>query len=263
MIGALHSDIGNYRNTNEDSVYMDIKDTSFGQVAIGIVCDGMGGHSAGDYASRRVADVFVDWYNFNFLENMEKGYDLKQIHDEWHDLLNVLNSELVHYGLNNGMEVGTTATVVLFLGKKYFCIHVGDSRFYEITQEVRQLTRDHTLVARDLESGAISPQEAKHSASRHILLTCIGIKEEFDYHFISGDIRDDSSYLICTDGLYDKLEDEELADAFYKTRTEYDKEIEAKIIDLVETVKERGEKDNISAVVLKAVDTSSSSTEIL
>jgi len=263
MIGADYSDIGNYRKNNEDTVYMDISYTSFGQVAIGIVCDGMGGHSAGDYASKRAADVFADWYNFNFLENIERGYGLKQIHNEWLDLLNVLNSELVEYGLNNRIEVGTTATVVLFLGKKYFCIHVGDSRLYEIRNFTKQLTKDHTLVARDLERGTISSEEAKNSQSRHILLTCIGIKKEFDYHFISGDIREDASYLLCSDGFYNKLEYEELSDNFYKPIIMTSQEMKSRIVKVVEILKDRGEKDNISAVVLKAGHNSLTSTEVL
>lgn len=140
-------------------------------------------------------------------------------------------------------------TAFLFVENEYYAVHVGDSRGYVINKgEVHQITKDQSLVAQEVEKGLITKEEAKKDRRKNILLESVGITEEINMEFYSGEIPEDSSFLLCTDGFWHMLEDEEFIRYMSGKQMDDNKKIRMHLNYLVETVKNRGEKDNITAI---------------
>jgi len=250
--GSCLTDINNYRQTNEDTINLAIEKTDFGEVALAIVCDGMGGHAKGDYASQKLSESLTLWLYSEFIPMLDDGFQPTDIHDTWFRILKEVNHELVTYGDSMGKGVGTTVTAALFFGNQYFCIHVGDSRMITVDDDVSQLTRDMTLVERELRAGVLTEEEALVSPNKHILVSCIGITEDFDYQFIIGEVDENTSYLLCSDGFHGELNIHETQRMLRDSNNYSEVELKRVLSVLVEDVKQSGEKDNISVVLVKA-----------
>ncbi len=247
---SKHSDIGNSREENEDTILFSNEETAYGQVLICGVFDGMGGMDEGKYASHYAGNQMFTWFRCSFIERIENGLTLEQVQNEWISLFENINAELVEYGNDNNKKVGTTATVILFLRNKYMAIHIGDSRLYEISDVLIQLSEDMTLAQREINKGILSEEEARYSRKRHVLLSCLGINNDIKYQFIFGDINQNVAYLLCSDGFYDKLSIEDIKLSSIKSEQDM-KDI---LFNVTEKVKELGETDNISSVLIKGYE---------
>ena len=211
-----------------------------------VVADGMGGHPAGDVASQIALDVLIE--AFPALPDGDLGLALKQAYRRANEAVFQAGvKEPAHAGM------GTTLTSALLHGKYATIAHVGDSRAYLLRGEtLTQVTQDHTFVAEEVAQGRISAEAARRDPRRNRLTHVIGtdprlesrLPAVFELTLLPGD-----RLLLCSDGLYDVLDDGEMRRALVEqdpgdaTRR------------LVEAAKERGTRDNATAVVAAAIPT--------
>ena len=160
--------------------------------------------------------------------------------------------------------MGTTLTAMLFYADAYYIIHVGDCRAYELTSEVFQLTKDQTFVEREVASGRMTREQAKTDSRRNVLLQCIGVKEEVEPEFIAGNLVPGACYLLCSDGFRHEVSRNEILAAVEKMAWEpvRKQQPENEIVTgmnkalnmLIEEAKTRGERDNISAILIQTLE---------
>ena len=172
---AYYTDVGIKKKNNQDSLAIKIAETPKGSAVFAIICDGMGGLAKGELASKEVICAYCDWFEKDFPELVLSGtFNASILKQQWDMIAINENEKLKAYGEAQGIMIGTTLSAMLMYGEHYYIIHVGDSRVYELTTEVTQLTKDQTLVAREVAAGRLTPEQAEKDSRRSILLQCIG-----------------------------------------------------------------------------------------
>ena len=246
---SYYTDIGNKRKTNQDSLAIFKAGTETGEILLSLICDGMGGYQSGEIASKTIVESFEKWFKQDLPLLLYNDFSFQKLKEQWVRLINECNGQLVKYGAKKKIDLGSTLTACLFTGEQYYCVHVGDSRAYKIRKnEMAQITMDQSVVADAVRRGEITEEEAKADKRKNILLECIGITKTVDVLFFEGEVSPGDSYLLCSDGLWHYLKDEELMRYLWGGQFKENKMIRMHLNCLVETVKERGEKDNISAI---------------
>ena len=250
-IVSASSDIGRVKNTNQDS--LNVKVLSYGgeQLVFAVLCDGMGGLAKGEVASASVVRAFHQWVTDTLSDLCARGITDAEIRQAWTEIINNQNEKLRSYGAQCGVRLGTTVTVLLLTGVRYFIANVGDSRVYEISQSVQLLTQDQTVVAMELQQGKLTPQEAQTDPRRSILLQCVGASEEVYPDFFFGTPKQDTVYILCSDGFRHEVSEKEIQEYLrpdHMTSTENMKENE---LALIELNKQRQERDNISVITIR------------
>ena len=254
------TNVGTTKKTNQDSYLIKIAETELGDVALIAVCDGMGGLAKGELASAEVIHALSDWFEnklpilLETLSSSVEGLE-SSVEGQWGGLVQDLNIAIMRYGTSEQINLGTTLTAMLFVGGRYSILHVGDSCAYEITaDEAKQLTTDQTYVAQEIEAGRMTEEEAKVHPQRNVLLQCVGSSVEVVPEIKHGFLNKQATYLVCSDGFRHVLDEGELIDAFKKQSLEplWSKdEVQSEISKTIDIVMERGEQDNITAVVLE------------
>ena len=247
FMAIADSDIGIVKDTNQDSLLIKHADTQRGEVLLAIVCDGMGGLTKGEVASATVIKAFSDWFDTELEYELENP-DMRVIGGKWSLMLKDLNARLLEYGKQCHTNLGTTFTGMLFIEDNYVIVHVGDTRAYQIGNEITQLTTDQTFVAREIERGTMTPEQAKKDKRRNMLLQCVGASEKVEPEIITGTARC-GSYMLCSDGFRHEISAEEIRQALAPERLVNRQTMHKKTTQLIEA---RQEKDNISVILIKA-----------
>lgn len=246
------TDAGARRETNQDSLFVKLADTSQGRVAFAAVCDGMGGLSQGELASATVAVELSEWFEKRLPALLGRGLTDNIIRNQWETLVERLNSVIMRYGAANGISLGTTVTALLLTQKRWYLLNVGDSRAYEITDTLRQLTEDHTWVQREIKRGALPPEAEETHPKRNVLLQCVGASEETWPDVRFGDVVPGAVYMLCSDGFRHKPEPEELLRELGPGALGSREDMRGACRRLIDEDMRRGETDNISAALVKA-----------
>lgn len=176
---------------------------------------------------------------------------MKTLHDDWDSIIQVMNQRLGNYGADNNLMLGTTVSAILMYKGDYYIVHVGDSRVYELSNDVRKLTKDQTFVAREVAMGRMTEEQAKIDPRRSVLLQCVGASNVVQPDFIKGEVKKNAVYLLCSDGFRHQISDEEIMDKLGPEATPSNDELQYGCVYLTELVKNRKETDNISVVVVK------------
>lgn len=233
------SEIGNVREINQD--YVIHKVLSDDEI-IAVLCDGMGGHKAGEIASKLTCEYIIDHF-----ENHIPFESDDVIEKSLQELINNANQFLMQKSTQNeeydGM--GTTVVVCYVKGNCCYVSHVGDSRCYYCNQEeIIQLTRDDTLVNALVDYGTITREQAKFHPRKNILLQAVGATEVLKISFYKQDLKD-GLLLLCSDGLNNSLYDQQIHDILMNKS-----HIEDKASKLMEQALQFGGNDNISFIIL-------------
>ena len=237
------TDVGKMRENNQDCYFVSEK-----MPYIYAVYDGMGGHAAGDTASKTARDAVKKYFEVNtpFDINEDKARNLL------HGALEYANKQ-IYLRAKNTPEyegMGTTADVCFADFEKLYIGHVGDSRVYLLREgTLSQITKDHSLVEKLIDEGTITRQEARNHPNRNVITSALGTDEKLDWSFYSYDMNQDDIILICSDGVYEMLTDEEIRNALVT-----DADISLTAQTLVDSANDKGGTDNITAVVLKYID---------
>lgn len=251
FIGTAVTDVGTVKKVNQDSVLIKIVDSSVGEICMAVVCDGVGGLSQGEVASANVIMAFDTWFKEEFL-NSDNAWNEEKIKDAWENIVFSMNARILRYGKEKQCQLGTTLTVSLFVENRYYIMHIGDCRLYEIKDNCSQITKDQTLIANELELGIITEEEAANDSRKNVLLQCIGVTEKLEPSFISGYTSSDTCYLLCTDGFRHLVSNNEIYEYCRPDKNANSEMLHSNLLHLVQINKQRGENDNISAVLIYA-----------
>lgn len=247
------SDVGNRKKINQDSLCYLRGRLQEIPCAMAVVCDGMGGLSKGELASKAVVQAFSDWFKKE-VSNLYGVEDLwGTIRRQWNAILLELHQDISTYAANAHITMGTTITAVFCMQKRYLCVNVGDSRMYFL-HPCRQITKDHSLVQREIDRGVLSEEAAEHDSRNSILLQCIGSNKKMVPDFFEGTLQNDDILLLCSDGFRHKLTKDELDQMFAFDYVSSKQRIKKQELRLIETVKQRGELDNITVIILRAME---------
>ncbi len=237
---AAISDIGLKRDKNEDNWNI-ILDKEGNPVGF-IIADGMGGHFAGEEASR----IAVEEISSMVLDCVAQNPTPETIQKVLTDRILEINNKIMQFSNDNlgGLESGTTLSVGVVSNNGLYIAHIGDSRVYCIRDnKIIRLTQDHSYVAELIKDGIISSDEAVNHPNRNRLTRALGFKENFMPDFYTFPILPGDVYVFCTDGLYEDVDDQKILDV---VNTEPRQTVAKR---LVEMAKEHGGNDNITVIV--------------
>ncbi|MBQ7137135.1 MAG: Stp1/IreP family PP2C-type Ser/Thr phosphatase [Bacilli bacterium] len=233
------TDAGKVRSHNEDSVIIvKNKDGDY----LMAVADGMGGHSAGEVASSIAISYLGKSFNENF-SNMEKVKAVNWLRESVLDINELIFSYVKEHPESRGM--GTTLVVALVTKDYILFGNIGDSSGYVIKDShLHKVTYDHTLVNLLLKAGELTEEEAKDHPKKNVLMKALGANDPIDIDIFDCD-TDISSILLCSDGLTNMLDNEQIEKVLLS-----ELDIEDKVIKLIRKSNNRGGTDNISVAYL-------------
>ncbi len=244
------TDIGTTRAKNQDTIGVAVNVHPDLNAALAIICDGVGGLTDGEYASQSTYTRFLEWFQYEFPQLIEDPDFDMVLQNRWTKLVENQNRYLYQYATDRQVQLGTTLTALLLFRGKHYTIQVGDSRAYQVSGRLLQLTEDQSLVAREVRQGILTKEEARHDPRQNILLQSIGYMKHIRPDFKMGYIEPGAGYLICSDGFYHHIEDAEMIMALSQGRIYDTARIRDRIDQMINLVKSRGEKDNISVAFI-------------
>lgn len=245
---VTRTDPGVVRAHNEDAV--------FGSAPLGlaILADGMGGYNAGEVASGMATALLAN--NFGELlpscrpQLLDAATGRRIAHRHLAEQVSLANSSILSAARSQPQYAGMGTTLVMawFYDNQVTVAHIGDSRLYRLRgEEFQQLTRDHSLLQEQIDSGMITPEEARYSQNRNLVTRALGVDPEVDAEIHDYDVESGDIYLLCSDGLNDMVEDEEIGSTLRMLAANLPLAAE----QLVQMANDNGGRDNVSVILVK------------
>ena len=232
------TDVGRERSVNQDYVYYSLTETG-SLPNLFLVADGMGGHKAGDMASRYTVETFV---------SLVQDSTLKDPVSIINNAVTQVNRRLLQKAAESedyeGM--GTTLVAATVYDNILRVANVGDSRLYILGNEITQITRDHSLVEEMVRLGEVRKEDAKDHPDKNIITRAVGVLPEVTADFFEISLKPGDEILMCSDGLTNMIEDDEIRHIVLGQR-----DIVEKAEKLIETANRNGGKDNITVVLIE------------
>lgn len=227
------TELGYVRSVNEDA-HLDAREKS-----LWVVADGMGGHSYGDEASRTIVDQLIGFSPSDILKDT-----VEDIH------LRLQQANTICRQRGKGQVMGSTVAALYVHDPYCFFLWVGDSRIYRFRDDtLEQMTEDHSFVQELVTLGEIRKEEMESHPSSHIITRAIGVHDDLQLGAQHSLALPGDRYLVCSDGLYKDVTEEEIADAMSRIS------IDDALKTLVDLALDRGGRDNTTAIVVQAANT--------
>lgn len=233
------TDKGLVRSSNQDSFFAG--ELSDGAI-FGIVCDGMGGANAGNVASEMAIKIVSEYIKRSYRIGMDEFETEKMLKNA----IESANLEIYELATSNEeyAGMGTTAVIALVHNNKAVIANVGDSRIYLLGDDITQITRDHSVVQSLIESGKITPEDAKVHPRKNVITRAIGAESEVVSDTSVAELGEAKAMLLCTDGLSGFVEKEAILKVFKENKAE---DVAEKLVELANLA---GGYDNITVVLL-------------
>ena len=237
MVSCGKTDKGKRRDNNQDNIFM--SDSPVGPLPnLYIVADGMGGHAAGDFASRYAIEVVVDFIRKSTIRNPISLLRRAMIFAN-----NEVYREAESDEAKGGM--GTTMVACVIDGHELFCGNIGDSRLYVVGDDIRQITMDHSLVEELIRNGQLDRNKGRNHPEKNIITRAMGSRNEAVPDFFQISLSEGDSVLLCSDGLSNMVENDEIRDIVCESELP-----DAAVDALIDRANYYGGTDNISAIVI-------------
>ncbi len=233
------TDIGEKRQINQDYVFCEENGVG-GLPNLFIVADGMGGHNAGDYASRFCVEAFTERIRSN-----QQKTPIGMISDALQYTNDLLLEEAS--AKNDLQGMGTTFVVATIIDSVLYVANVGDSRLYIIRDGIKQITEDHSLVEEMAKNGEIDRKDMRFHPNKNIITRALGANTTVTPDYFEVELAEGDIVLMCSDGLTNMMEDKEIMDIV----REYAGDLESAAGTLVKRANENGGKDNISIIIVE------------
>ncbi len=245
---AGSTDVGCVRKNNEDNLGYD---TRYG---IFVVCDGMGGAAAGEVASKMAVDTILNYYREGARtgEHPPVGTQSPSASERANALGSAIqsaNSAIFQESHKDATRAGMGSTIVAVSVEKnhYSIAHVGDSRIYLIRNgEIQQLTNDHSLVMEQVRRGIITPEEAKKVDYHNIVIRALGAEPTVETDLDDMLAQENDTLVLCSDGLTRHVEDDKIREIVASAES-----LESAVNILIDTAKQGGGVDNITALLIR------------
>lgn len=246
IVSQTHA--GMVRSHNEDSVACE---TGCGLV---VLADGMGGYNAGEVASGIAVSVVATEVSYRLTEVNPTDRD-GESGEEWgvvllRENIEKANASIFHAAQSQPQYAGMGTTIVsgLFYDNRLVAGHVGDSRMYRLRGEsLEAITRDHSLLQEQLDSGMISLDDAKHSKNKNLVTRAVGIDVDVLPEIHVHDVQVGDIYLLCSDGLNDMMEDDDIQATLYAMQGN----LALAANQLIQMANDNGGRDNVSVILVK------------
>ena len=240
MYLAYKTDIGAVRDENQDNVVAGFIDEN---IAVVVVCDGMGGAQSGGVASEVAANTIYKRITQNYRTNMRPNTVRNLMLTAVHAANTIVHEKSKEDIDKNGM--GTTCVAALVDGKHCYIINVGDSRAYLLQKNnIEQITKDHTYVQMLFDEGLITKEEQQNHKMRNVITRALGVEPDVEVDYFELEPEDDFTLLLCTDGLSNYCSPE------FMHKTVFGKNLEESVDKLVDNANEQGGKDNITVALV-------------
>jgi protein phosphatase len=228
------TDVGRVRKINEDALIL------MPELAFFAVADGMGGEEKGEVASRIFVETAPEVFSHGSLRSEQERVERVR------EAFVLANEKILSWAKANRVgRMGCTAELIVFSDSNYALGHVGDSRTYCFRRgNLRQLTRDHSLVQAQVDQGFLSPAEAQRSPLRNIILRSVGTEETLTVDLLRGKTQPGDIYLLCSDGLTGMVDDGAIRDTLFRPL-----ELSVKAQRLADQANLAGGYDNITVVL--------------
>jgi PPM family protein phosphatase len=240
---GVKSDKGMIREINEDS-YNIIAGYSGVPVSF-IIADGMGGHNSGEIASKMAVDLVSE----KILQIPEIPDFENRVSETIKCFIEEANKEVYEASKKNADNygMGTTLIVALIHEKKLYIGHVGDSRVYLLRGNLLiRLTTDHSYIEELIKIGTLTREEAENHPKRNVITRALGCSEEIEVDLYISDIKESDLFILCTDGLTNMLEEEEISNIILENE-----DPETACSRLVNSANSAGGEDNITVIVIR------------
>ena len=245
---AAQTDVGLKKTCNQDSLILKRAKFKGKEVCLGVICDGMGGLSCGEFASKSVVEAFSDWFLYSY-SKYENIWDEGKMIEDIGSIISSENEGLLYYGKEHGIYLGTTVTAFLLVENRFFAWHVGDTRLYKISSsKIEKLTNDHTVIAKEMAEGRLSEKDAKKDPRRNVLLQCIGATNDVKPDMFCGEVKKGDILLLCSDGFRHEISEKEILLGLLNCENQRFNDALRSLIDL--NLK-RKEQDNITVALIK------------
>ena len=239
MMVYAHTDIGNGRSENQDCVDSAVLEDA----VFAVVCDGMGGSNAGREACSRAVAIIKE----RIIKSYRSDFDINKIRNLLVAAVKTANAVVYDLGSAvpewNGM--GTTCVACLIRNGLVHTVNVGDSRAYLVTHEIRQITKDHSMVMNLYERGDITKEELKNHPKRNVITRAVGVAENVEPDYFENELPQGGAVILCTDGLSNYCDEGVM---FRMTKDLSPEELPKA---LVKNALDNGSGDNITAAVMK------------
>lgn len=240
------SDIGRMRALNEDAAAVD------SAAGIALVADGMGGHQAGEIASRLVRDIVIDRLPAR-VRQFRAGARQPTPPQFAEQIVGEAN-RAIHAAAQDRPDragMGTTLALALFHDHQVALLHVGDSRIYRLRDgRLQQLSRDDSLLRDQVELGLIAAEDARASHNRHLVTRALGGAAEVAVHRQEESVRRGDVFLLCTDGLSDLVEERDIELIVDRLQTN----LPLAATHLIQLANDQGGHDNVSVALVRVLD---------
>ena len=233
------TDVGQIRTLNEDFVFA--SDTPVGNLPnLFVVADGMGGHNAGDFASKYAVETLLETIRVNPENN-----PIKIIRTAIETANSSILKEAAEHETMSGM--GTTIVLTTIVGDYAYVANVGDSRLYVVGEQIQQITKDHSLVQEMVRMGELDAEQARKHPKKNIITRALGAEKTVDIDFFDLKLEPGDVVLMCSDGLSNMVEDSQMLEIISDTDTDLDEK--GRI--LIREANRNGGKDNIAIVLIE------------
>ena len=233
------TDVGRMRSQNQDNVYGTTE--PIGRLLnLFLVADGMGGHNAGDYASRRAIELVRE-----SVTSSQEGEPIRILREAITTANDLLYQEAREHAEKSGM--GTTFVAATVTEDGLLVANVGDSRLYVLHDgELRQVTLDHSLVSEMVRTGNMTREMAYHHPKKHMITRAVGAEDKVEVDFFDVSLFGDEIILLCSDGLSNMVDDTRIREILLE-----DSSVEQRAEDLVQAANQKGGKDNITVIIVE------------
>jgi protein phosphatase len=233
------TDVGQKRKMNQDYVF--VSEAPVGNLPnLFVVADGMGGHNAGDFASSHAVQTLVN--------EIREDADYNPVKIIRH-AIETANTEIIEQAQSDEKlrGMGTTMVVATIVGQYAYVANIGDSRLYVVQEEIRQITKDHSLVQEMVRMGELNAEEARNHPDKNIITRALGAEKTVDIDFFDLKLESGNVILMCSDGLSNMVEDKKMEEIILDTGVD----LETKGETLVQEANRNGGKDNIAIVLIE------------
>ncbi len=240
MVIYGQTDVGKVRESNQDMYCFKVISDNLG---FAVVCDGMGGENGGKVASKIACDTIYKYLD----AHLKEGLDEQEYKNIMVTAVSDGNVAVYDYSLEKKeyIGMGTTVVALVVVNNKAYIAHVGDSRVYMLKSgEFYQITKDHSLVQNLVEQGKITQEQAKNHPQKNMITRAVGVSFFVDVDYIQVNSIKDVSFLLCSDGLTNSCDNEQIKSVLENTPKE------SVCKTLIDMANDAGGIDNITAVYI-------------
>ncbi len=244
------TDPGRVRGHNEDCV------ESRPDIGVVVLADGMGGYNAGEVASGMATSLIASGlaavWNKDTLKKLDRAGAMALSQRVLQEEVAKANAAIYGAAQKDPQcaGMGTTLVTCMFYDNFLTVGHIGDSRLYRMRNDaLEQVTRDHSLLQEQIDAGLITKEDARTSHNKNLVTRALGIDPEVEAEIHSYDVLPEDIFLLCSDGLNDMIEDEEIQMTLIALRSN----LELTAQQLIQAANDAGGRDNVSVMLIKVM----------